>query len=75
MAKQTAVEWLITEIDAQFTHINIRWKEEMIDKAKEMEKEQIMDAVERGFNVGCYHPEDRSLKNAEHYYNETFGNK
>ena len=38
--KQTAVEWLINEIDMQYPHINIRWKELMIDKAKQMEAEQ-----------------------------------
>ena len=37
----TAVEWLIDEIDMQFPHINIRWKQVMIEQALEMEKQQI----------------------------------
>jgi hypothetical protein len=37
---KTAVEWLIDEIDMQYPDINIKRKEWMIDKAKEMEKEQ-----------------------------------
>ena len=36
----TAVEWLINEMDMQYPEINVRWKEWMIDKAKETEKEQ-----------------------------------
>ena len=38
--KKTAVEWLIDEIDIQYPDINVNNKEWMIDKAKEMEKEQ-----------------------------------
>ena len=37
---KTAVEWLLNEIDMQYPDINIKRKEWMIDKAKEMEKEQ-----------------------------------
>ena len=44
MAQQTAVEWLIKEIDSQYPHINILWKQWMIEKAKQMEKEQIIKA-------------------------------
>lgn len=72
MAQQTAVEWLQIKMatsspQEMVENINVWFKE-----AKQMEKEQIMNAVERGFNVGCYHPRDRSLKNAEQYYNETY---
>jgi hypothetical protein len=38
--KQTAVDWLINEIDMQYPDINIKWKERMVDKAKEMEMDQ-----------------------------------
>ena len=37
---KTSVEWLIDEIDMQYPDINIKRKEWMIDKAKEMEEEQ-----------------------------------
>lgn len=37
---KTAVEWLINEIDMQYHDINVKNKEWMIDKAKEMEEEQ-----------------------------------
>ena len=64
--KQTAVEWLL---DKMFKHENLvkgdGWfyvKPEIIEQAKTMEKEQIMEAYNNG--------EDRSV---ELYYNETYG--
>lgn len=70
--KQTAVDFLIHEIsdiigiiapDA-FSSALIRIK---YDKAKEMEKEQILDACHHGVDY------DKSpYKNAEEYYNETY---
>jgi hypothetical protein len=44
---------------------------EEYDQAKEMEKEQIIDA----FGVGCHHESKRLVgyqDTAEQYYNETF---
>ena len=58
--KQTAVEWL-------FKNIWISPPEkllEILDKAKEMEKQQIIDAVDSQRQLGC--------EKGEHYYNETF---
>jgi hypothetical protein len=49
---------------------------EAIDKAAELlevEKEQIMKALDRGFDEGSSFPEDISLNNAQQYYNETYG--
>jgi hypothetical protein len=46
---KTAVEWLIDEIDMQYPDINIKRKEWMIDKAKEMEKEQTEKAIDDYF--------------------------
>jgi hypothetical protein len=59
----TAIEWLINEIDMQFPHINIRWKQFMIEHAKEMEKQQIIDAKD------CWFEDERD---GEQYYNETY---
>jgi hypothetical protein len=47
---KTAVEWLIDEIDMQYPDINIKRKEWMIDKAKEMEEEQIMKSLNNKTN-------------------------
>jgi hypothetical protein len=61
---KTAVEWLINEIDMQYPDINVKNKEWMIDKAKEMEKEQLKDA----WDNGCGYLQE----NSQQYYNETF---
>ena len=66
MKQQTAVEWLINEIDMQFPSINIKWKEWMIDRAKQMEKEQIIKSRITA-------PLISTLDEAEQYYNETYG--
>ena len=70
MIKQTAVEWLLNEIDMQYSEINVRRKEWMVEKAKEMEKEQI----EESFTEGCF-TESWVLKSAEQYYEENYGKK
>ena len=61
----TAVEFLINEIDMQYPHINIRWKQIMIEQALEIEKQQIIKAVEWNYksNMG------------EVYYNAVYKNK
>jgi hypothetical protein len=69
--KQTAVEWL-EEIIYGEKDFNL---EEVISKAKEMEKQQIIDAHESGFkSFGFIHKEHGAiiLKKPEQYYNETF---
>ena len=66
MAQQTAVEWL------QSLHKKGILIEKSFEMAKAMEKEQIIKAVDRGFDEGCKFPEDISLNNAEQYYNETY---
>jgi 3-keto-L-gulonate-6-phosphate decarboxylase len=70
--KQTAVEWLeeLIECGADLEQIK-----KCLPKAKEMEKEQIIDAYDEGDNNGAdriYYHSDRDNKSAEQYYNETF---
>lgn len=74
--KQTAVEWLCEMQKAQLGMLF----ESDIEKAKEMEKQQIIDArvngVAEGIDIGARPigkpiTEDIS-KNHEIYYNETF---
>jgi hypothetical protein len=63
--KQTAVEWLIEELE-----MNILWTDKArkaVHKAKEMEKEQIIDAYYQGDADS-----DNIHVDAEQYYNETF---
>ena len=58
--KQTAVEWLIEKLKIFAT------EEEMniIEQAKEMEKEQIKNTFNNGYL--------NHSRNSEQYYNETF---
>ena len=64
--KQTAVEWLIKQL---YPTISIRLSDvyikELIDKAKEIEKEQIIDAFIDG-DVSKFN------ETAEKYYSKTF---
>jgi hypothetical protein len=69
--KQTAVEWLILTL---YPTISIRLSDayikEITDKAKEMEKQQIINS----HLTGLIHPlEMEATKQAQHYYNETYG--
>lgn len=58
--KQTAVEWLVEQLDAGNEF------EIFIKQAKLMEKRHIMDAYDKGeFNQGCN-------EDAEQYYIKTF---
>jgi predicted secreted protein len=60
----TAVEWLAEHLcnEMNFDY----WK--AVEKAKEMEKEQIEEA----YNVGYYMSKENSIMNCEEYYEETF---
>jgi len=62
MSKQTAVEWL-AEI------CGLQDLEGVIAKAKEMEKEQIIDAAYEFMGTNF----DPNKGRAELYYNETYG--
>lgn len=81
MAQQTAVEWLYEQIQngnitSEKTDCGyfVMIKDNCLEQAREIMKEQIMKAVDRGYDEGCRFPEDMTLKNAEQYYNETYGN-
>lgn len=62
--KQTAIDWLVEKLKENGVNF---WQEEieMIEEAKEMEKNQIVDAFDDGF-------EEMPYKNGEHYYNENY---
>jgi hypothetical protein len=67
--KQTALEWLESRLNSvkPTDFCSIEKVKDWINQAKEMEKEQIMDAV----NYGC--SDFGSAKNGEQYYSETYG--
>jgi hypothetical protein len=70
--KQTAVEWLIDQL-TEYNYLYLSDKPDdmvallsIIPQAKEMEKQQIIEAYDRGeFNCGVN-------ESAEEYYNKTF---
>jgi hypothetical protein len=67
--KQTATEWLYKNLKSHFEHDGdlLEVVQMSFEQAKEMEKEQIIDAYDKGeFNQGCN-------GDAEQYYNETYG--
>jgi hypothetical protein len=72
--KQTAVEWLVNTINDKIDYIPIKYWDNIriiIEQAKEMEKEQIIDfANNYGFDI-CGYDYDK----AEQYYNETYKSK
>jgi hypothetical protein len=77
MAQQTAAEWLISELRHCLEESgNIEIIPTLLDRlevqAKEMEKQQIVKAVNVGFDEGCKFPEDIKLGSGEQYYNETY---
>jgi len=62
--KQTAVEWLMSELWIRL-NMGYEWKEKVFDQAKEMEKEQIMDALSKGQMTNIDF-------DGEQYYKETY---
>jgi hypothetical protein len=64
--KQTAIEWLVDELILEGFNV----PKVFYDKAKKMEREQIIEAYSQGF----IESENMNL-GAEDYYNRTYGNK
>jgi len=71
--QQTAVQWFLDQIIehriiiVDKTTYQVKYKHEiLLEQAKEMEKEQIVDAYDYGsLRSGC--------EEGEEYYNETYG--
>ncbi len=86
--KQTAVEWLqnqLTEVEFNLINKNFLWQyktnsiashilKEIFEKAKEMEKEQIVEAwnIRAKIDGVLTYTDNRT---AEQYYNETYESK
>jgi hypothetical protein len=74
---KTAVEWLVEQLDGE-RHLTENEIKRLIQQAKEMEKDNVCDAWDDGYNKGM---RDRIEKisnpvgNAEQYYNETYKTK
>jgi hypothetical protein len=69
MSKQTSTEWLFKKLLDE-PKDKLTWYA-ILEQAKEMEKQQIIDARQDGFNR-CFRKGDRKEVTNEQYYNETF---
>ena len=67
MKKQTAIDWLINQVEDYIGLIPV----DIIDQAKAMEKQQIIDACNLQRND--YRGMPTYNKSGEQYYNETYG--
>ena len=79
--KQTAVQWLYNHLfpkqldgfsDEEWSKIDLAF-----EQAKEMEKQQIFESWDNGFDNGNYYGkynENCEINCGEQYYNETFKN-
>lgn len=66
--KQTAIEWLVNELEEHHVFQDIK-NTVAFQQAKEMEKEQIIDAFDEG------NPNGFIIGDGEQYYNENFNKK
>ena len=72
MSKQTAVDWLVVELNQELNYTPItQWDRvrDLVQRAKEMEKQQIIDAA----NTLLYSGTGPGNMWAEQYYEQTFG--
>jgi hypothetical protein len=76
--KQTAVEWLQKQLECfgNKHELQMSWAtvDELLEQAKEMEKEKIMDAFYKGRQEEQYKNlfNNHVRKSEEQYYKETF---
>lgn len=72
--QQSAVKWLEDQIKSKHWKEMFIWqKEEVFKKAKEMEKQQIIESYKHGQNNGfMYNDGNSNIIQAEQYYNQTF---
>jgi hypothetical protein len=71
MAQQTAVEWLKDMLEWNYGDpqmLEISWKnlDDLLERAKQMEKQQIMEAYKFGL-------QDEYVIGSENYYNKNYG--
>lgn len=72
--KQTAIEWLEKQFEESYSYINEIFKD-TFEKAKELERQQIFDCWDNGFDNGNFYGkynENCEVSCGEQYYNETF---
>jgi hypothetical protein len=77
MKQQTAVEFIIESVKSRGLHTKEMLEE--FEQAKEMEKQQIIDAIifskREHYTLGECWPTQTVIDKAESYYKKTFKNK
>ena len=83
MEKQTALDWLIEQIVAPYANIEKKenlfvltptMSKELFEKAKEMERQQIIEAFDNGQEYEYqYHINLAPRCDSETYFDETYG--
>ena len=74
MSNMTAVEWLFKQLWEEPKDKMVWYA--ILEQAKEMEKQQIIDAHGTKTSKTTHHGIDvYEIKNGQHYYNETYGSK
>jgi hypothetical protein len=76
MSKQTSVDFLIEEFSAIFEKVNFTaiqglLMKDAVEKAREMEKEQMWEYIKKNYCIGHKSLEFHRLE-FEQYYNETY---
>jgi plastocyanin domain-containing protein len=69
MENQTSIEWIEDKINNYDFNQGMAQMRKYILQAKQMEREQIIDAHNKGI-----WPEPKVFDDGEEYYNETYGN-
>ena len=71
---ETAVEWFYERLERMIPRTEMYNRDKIIylEQAKKMFEQQIIKAVDVGFDEGCKFPEDIKLGSGEQYYNETY---
>jgi len=74
--KQTAVEWLVEQLFKTYNNTTEKKidNKSIIEQAKEMEKQQIIDAWDNGYDNG-FVGFVAEFDSAKQYYDETFKNE
>jgi Zn/Cd-binding protein ZinT len=81
MKEKTAVDWFWDEVWGKTLGRDAEFFAQKLQQAKQMEKEQIKAAYNRGYqdgeidSLGLRDGDVQYFDDAEQYYNETFGGK
>ena len=74
MAQQTAVEWLFEQLTSTWYDTNS--SQDIFKQAKEMEKEQILQAWDDGnYQYFCSKITNEDFENGYEYYDEKYNNE